>query len=366
MAITTRANNTQTATSDTSEPEQRDRPWTGRIRRLVAGLVAVVALTVVGGVTYQAAASSIDDRRHPAPGVLVDVGGHRLHLWCTGSGSPTVILESGLGGFSLDWSHLQPDIATTTRVCSYDRAGYGWSDGRPTQSSSAEVATDLRAVLAGAGEDGPFLVVGHSIGGLHARSFARRYPAEVVALVLIDSSHENQALRLTMLDPLDDATRAVLRTCERISPFGVPRLLGAQDEAIPDSLEISEDTREAWESRLNQTRFCTTVLGELDAIQADISQPDPPADLGDLPLTVLSSGLGATSDDAADIDGLTQDDLTEATRIMADLHRELAALSTNSTHHVDPHAGHYIHWDNPAVVLSAIDDAIEGTIEWTR
>lgn len=358
MAITTRLNNTETTVTETTEPDQEGQTWTRRLLRLVAGLVAVVALTALAGVGYQAAASAIDDRSHPAPGVLVDVGGHRLHLWCTGSGSPTVILESGLGGFSHDWSHLQPDIAANTRVCSYDRAGYGWSDGTKTPLSSAEVATDLRALLAGAGEDGPFIVVGHSIGSLHARSFARQYPEEVAGIVLVDSSHENQALHLTMLDPLDDATRAGLRTCDRLSPFGIPRLLGAHDEAIPDSLDLSANTRAAWESRLNQTRFCATVLDELDAIEADISQPDPPASLGDLPLTVLSSGLGATIDDGVNIDGLTDHDLTEATRIMTDLHRELAALSTNSTHHVIVDAGHYIHWDDPVAVTDTIEDAI--------
>lgn len=345
--------------TQTARPQHGGRPNTRRFLRLITGLVLVIAVLALVGATYQAAAASVDDRRHSAPGVLIDVGGHRLHLWCTGSGSPTVVLESGLGGFSHDWSHLQPTLETTTRVCSYDRAGYGWSDGTQTTSRSAEVATQLRALLAGAGELGPFLLVGHSIGGLHARTFARQYPDEVVGLVLVDSSHENQAPRLAMLDPLDDATRAGLETCDRLSLFGIPRLLGIHDEAIPDSLGLSAPTRAAWTTRLNQTRFCANVLKELDAIEIDLSQPGPPASLGDLPVVVLSSGRGAALDDGSEIGGVTEDDLDEATRIMADLHQELAALSTDSTHHVIPDAGHYIHWDAPTTVADAITDAID-------
>ncbi|MEM9655671.1 MAG: alpha/beta hydrolase, partial [Actinomycetota bacterium] len=285
MATTTRPNDPATTIVGPTELQPPSRSWTRRVLRLVVGVVAVVALVALAGMTYQAAASSIDDRNHPAPGVLVDVGGHRLHLWCTGSGTPTVVLESGLGGFSHDWSHLQPDIAVQTRVCSYDRAGYGWSEDADSPLRSAEVATGLQRLLSNAGEEGPFVLVGHSLGGLHVRSFARQYPDEVAAIVLVDSSHENQASRLTMLDPLDDLTLAGLRTCTRLSPFGLPRLLGAHGNAIPDSLDVSAEIQAAWESRLNQTRFCSTVIGELDAIEADISQPRPPSGLGNIPLT---------------------------------------------------------------------------------
>lgn len=339
------------------KPPRKRRTVGQRLLRLLTGATAVVVVVALLGVIYQAGASARDERRHPSPGVLLDVGGRNLHLWCSGSGSPTVVLESGLGGFSHDWSHLQPVIADQTRVCSYDRAGYGWSDSSDEPRGSTKVATDLRALLAEAGEEGPFIIVGHSIGGLHARSFARQYPGEVGAVVLVDSSHENQGLRLTMLDPLDEATRSGLQTCDRLSPFGFLRLLGAHGGAIPDSLDISGDTRAAWQSRLNQTRFCATVLAELDAIEADITQPSPPADLGDIPLIVLSSGIGATIEDA--VDGVTEADLAEANRVMAELHSELAELSTNSTHRVIPDAGHYIHWDDPEAVTAAIGDAID-------
>jgi len=345
-----------------AEVEQRPRRALKLIRRIVAGALVIAALAVALGAIYQMGASARDDHNHPAPGALVDVDGQQLHLWCTGSGSPTVVLESGLGGFSHDWSHVQPDIATTTRVCSYDRAGYGWSDSVDEPKTSAETASDLHSLLTSAGERGPFLLVGHSLGGIHVRSFAGLFPDDVAGAVLVDSAHEQQATRLAMLAPLDDSQLAGLNLCRRLSPFGVLRLLRAHNESIPDSLSISTEVEANWTSRLYQTRFCSTVRDEFIAIQVELSRPEPPAHLGDLPLTVLSSDRDLAVDQEP-VNGVTTTDLEEATRVAAGLQAELAALSTDSAHQVVADAGHYIHWDRPEVVLDAIDDAIT---DWRR
>src|SRR5262245_27917566 len=127
------------------------------------------------------------------PGRLIEVNGHRLHLNCKGAGSPIVVYEAGASGSSLDWEKVQPVVAATTRSCSYDRAGYGWSEpSTAAKATSRDIAQELRELLRKAGEDAPFVVVGHSLGGFHVQMFAHLYPDDVLGVVLVDSSHEDQ------------------------------------------------------------------------------------------------------------------------------------------------------------------------------
>jgi pimeloyl-ACP methyl ester carboxylesterase len=155
---------------------------------------ALLGLAAVGG-GYQAVGAAFDRSAHPPPGRLVDVGGHRLHLYCTGTGSPTVVLEALSGGATPLWGWIQPGIAEHTRVCSYDRAGHGWSDPVDHPQDGAEIATDLDTLLNRAGEAGPYVLVGHSIGGLYARMFAERRPDLVAGMVLLDATHPDAFVR---------------------------------------------------------------------------------------------------------------------------------------------------------------------------
>src|SRR5205823_4124433 len=133
-----------------------------------------------------------DERAHPAPGRLVDAGGYRLHLNCAGDSSSTVILESGLANRSADSDIVQPEIAGATRVCSYDRAGIGWSDYGAEPRDPWRIATELHNLLQAANVPGPYVLTGHSFGGLYVRMFAALYPEEVMGMVLVDSSHPDQ------------------------------------------------------------------------------------------------------------------------------------------------------------------------------
>ena len=140
-----------------SSPQLRRRPnrlafW---IVRILLGVLALIVLLALGGASYEAIMAAGDGRRYPPPGKLVDVGGYRLHLHCIGQGSPTVVLDAGLGGFSLDWGAVQPHITTSTRVCAYDRAGLGWSEPGPTPRSPQQFAAELHALLTNAGVEGP-------------------------------------------------------------------------------------------------------------------------------------------------------------------------------------------------------------------
>ncbi|HSU32334.1 MAG TPA: alpha/beta hydrolase [Bryobacteraceae bacterium] len=136
--------------------------------------------------SYQALATAYDNRRYPAPGRLIDIGGYRLHLREAGTGSPAVVLESGLAASSLSWSFVQPEVAKFTTALSYDRAGFAWSAPSSTPCTAHSMAADLKTLLERAGHAGPFILVGHSFGGLLVRAYAALYPEDVAALVFVD------------------------------------------------------------------------------------------------------------------------------------------------------------------------------------
>ncbi len=211
---------------------RKQKTLIGRIGRIMLVLVILLVLLAAGGLLYQGIASAVDASRYPAPGKLIDVGGYRLHINCTGAGRTTVILDAGLGGSSLDWSRVQPGVATFTRVCSYDRAGYGWSDSGPKPRTSGRIVAELHALLVKAGIPGPYILVGQSFGGLNVRLYAYTYPHEVVGMVLVDASHEDAFVRFPTLqqDLLDGQKQ--LSMCSGLAPFGVIRLFGFLDKFI--------------------------------------------------------------------------------------------------------------------------------------
>lgn len=158
------------------------RRWTVRILVVLFGLIVVTALT---GVTYQWLATRQDLAATPPPGQLIDIGGYRLHVWCTGNGAPVVVLDAGLGGTSAGWGFVQPEVARFTRVCSYDRAGMGYSDPGPSPRTARRIADELAGLLARGGIAGPVVLVGESIAGFNVRVFASDHPEHTAGLVLV-------------------------------------------------------------------------------------------------------------------------------------------------------------------------------------
>src|SRR5690606_30400760 len=164
------------------------RQLTGRSRTWVLYPVfAALALASLGG-GYEIVAEAVEANAYPMPGQLIDVGGHSLHLNCTGSGSPTVVLEPGGGLMSLSLGWIAPAVAGHTQVCVYDRAGRGWSETADTAPDAKSTATDLHTLLDRAGIPGPYVLAGHSFGGLYVLTFAARYPDDVAGMVLVDST----------------------------------------------------------------------------------------------------------------------------------------------------------------------------------
>ncbi len=195
----------------------------------LALLLAVLGL-VVTGAAYQAAVSARDRRQYPPPGRMVDVGGYRLHLWCTGAGAPTVILDARFFA-STYWYAVQPAVATFTRVCSYDHGGLGWSDPAPGPRTSARLMSELHTALHTAAVDPPYVLVADSQSQFDARVYHAQYPDELVGVVLTDGvpddfSDKMDALRLKAFDALVAAGTRFGRIQRLLRPLGVPRVLG--------------------------------------------------------------------------------------------------------------------------------------------
>jgi pimeloyl-ACP methyl ester carboxylesterase len=316
------------------------------------GRVAVrVGLAVLGllliSTVYQAVSSAADASNLPAPGRLVDVGGRKLHIGCTGQGSPTVILEGGAAEWSIHWQAVQPQVAGFARVCSYDRAGYGWSDPAPGAVTAGRIADDLRALLQAAGEKGPYVLVGHSMWGMAARLYQSRYPDEVAGLVLVETLHEDE------LDPTPEAftqSMGLFQVMQALAPVGAVRIL-SQTGVLPlDDLlythELPETQRPAYRAAYNRTQFWAAASAEIDGLPQTVAEMRQVGDLGDLPLIVIRAGDRPAGDWPPE---------AEWQQVQA----RLAALSTRGAEVVAGRSGHYVQLDQPEVVIDAIREVVE-------
>ncbi|HEX9130575.1 MAG TPA: alpha/beta hydrolase, partial [Gemmatimonadaceae bacterium] len=191
------------------------RPW------LIYPIAGVMLAGAIAGL-YEAARESSD--RTPMRGDLVDVGGRRLHLRCSGSGDPVVVLVPGAGEFSAVWGWIEPEVAGITRVCVYDMAGRGWSDAAPAAQDGVAIAEDLHALLEHARVSGPYVLVGHSFGGLYVRSFAAKYAQEVAGMVLLDSTSPEMFTRVRPYPRVYESYRRVSALFPSLARFGIGRL----------------------------------------------------------------------------------------------------------------------------------------------
>ncbi|MEO0560619.1 MAG: alpha/beta hydrolase [Chloroflexota bacterium] len=323
---------------------------------IAGGIVVLLGMALSASTFYQQAASQRDRSTYVSADHIIDMNGIEMHFRCEGEGSPTVVLESGAGTPYLNWWEIQADLVQDVRTCVYDRQGLGWSEYTGQIPTPTYVAQTLHTLLERAGESEPYVLVGHSMGGIYVREFAVRYPDEVVGMVLVDSSHEQQLARLPeAYVALAETEPTILALCRRLAPTGVLRILniGSQDPTF------SEDTPVYHENiaMFNQSQFCAGVSTDLAGVHS-LDTSAPPHSLGDLPLVVLSAGvLSSNNPDLTDV-GLSTDALQEVDRTWLALQAELAALSTNSKWTVVDGATHYIHFDQPQVVIDAIRDVI--------
>lgn len=270
----------------------------------------------------------------PPPGRRVDIGGFKLHINCRGEGRPTVILEAGLGDWSTHWTAVQNLLQSDIRVCSYDRAGYGWSDPGPRPRDSQHIVAELHSLLEKAGIDPPYLLVGHSFGGLTMRLFASTYPHEVSGLVLVEASHPDS---LPFRRNEDGKTPSLAAANQMMMIHPVE----------PEEASFPPEAQPAMHDNLLHTKSLVTSRGELRALNYSVEEVLQARPLGNLPLVVITRGKrewppGKDGDDRE--------------RVWHEEQHELAGLSSRSRMITALHSGHQVELEEPGVVANAVLD----------
>jgi pimeloyl-ACP methyl ester carboxylesterase len=296
------------------------RQLRSRTRRwLLYPVTAMLVLASIGG-GYETVREATDTNAYPMPGQLIDVGGHRLHLSCTGSGTPTVVLEAGGGEMSSNLGWIAPAVARDTRVCVYDRAGRGWSEPADTAQDATQIATDLHTLLQRGHAPGPYVLAGHSFGGLYVLTFAARCPGDVAGMVLVDSTAPASPAKPRATTPRGggsyDVVGRVAALMSASARFGVGRLYGKFDYGtLPprsrDEARKSSATANAIRSTIDEYVQANTSMQQAAALR----------DFAAKPLIVLTAGIG---NDAA----------------WSAKQNHLAGLSTDSAHRVVDGATH--------------------------
>ena len=278
----------------------------------------LLSLCVAASVVCAAAQGAKGDRAGLAQAdARVDVGGRRLHVNCSGvsAGGPTVVLESGFGNSSEVWNRVQPEVAKFARVCSYDRAGLGASDPAPTPRTVVAITEDLHALLRNADVPGPYVLVGHSLGGILARLYASYYPNEVAGMVFVDSAHEDEVDRGLKLIP-PDTLKAMLKA------------------ARPEDLVVTSP---------NETIDHCSLRALMDALDWH----------ADIPLVVLTQGLPYRAEDYSNPSLAPR-----YYQLHLEMQRDLVSRSPRGRQVLAEKSGHFIHQDQPELVVKAIREVV--------
>ncbi len=339
------------ASSDLSSVQNRFRPGS-----FLKWLVISVGVVLVAGLVFQFSITLWEGHLYPPPGELVDIGGLRLHINCTGAGSPTVIMEAGPNDSSVIWQLVQPDISKFTRVCSYDRAGFGWSDAANEPRSSLNIANELARLLTRAAVPGPYVLVGHDFGTLDLRVFTARHRQDVAGMVFVDSVHPDIHNR----PPFNVAAQSTLanlyyQLMPWTVPFGVPRILGWCRENFTFPNQPKE-----WAQLVPEATAQYCRLQSWRAEQAQVTDEHGSSfyantgPLGDLPLIVLSH-----DPEVNDFGGFfSPADLVVAERSWMEMQGELRGLSTRSKWIVAKGSFHWIQISRPELLAAEVQEIV--------
>jgi pimeloyl-ACP methyl ester carboxylesterase len=332
--------NNQHQSEQVSPPKRRGRGclgWLGGILAVFLGLMLV-------GTLYESVAEAADARAYPAPGRMIDVGGYRLHINCVGTGSPTVVIEAGWGDWSGGWSRVQAEAAKITRICTYDRAGMGYSEAGPLPRTAEHFARELHVLLQQAGVPAPYVLVGHSMGGAPVRVFANTYAADVVGVVLIESMNPGavgtHAPTTTATPPGPSAVSITDRFLTNL--LTLPARVGMVRFVTSPVAGLSPDDASAYTAHSVTVRSLEAWIDEGRGMQESLAQARRITTLGSLPLIVLSRGLPEDGEEA------WQREQTELLHLSSDSHQAFADQSH-----------HNIQFEQPASATAAIVQMVE-------
>lgn len=315
------------------------------VARITVALVAIAGLVLASGWTYQRLAERRDDRRYPPPGEMHAVHGQLMHIHCRGQGSPTVIVEQGIGGPSIDWNEINDQMAQNTRVCDYDRAGMGYSAPAFKPTLAVDVARNLHALLTAAKINDNLIFVGWSAGGMYAREYYRQFPDRVKGMVLVDSAHE-QAVRRMPPQPSNQENLDRLMRNYYAAQFGWLRLNGDIEQQYANS-PLPEHDRKRLVAIFLKAHTYRTLVDEGVGLEQDLAGNVTPPSLADLPVVVIAEGKPRHP--------YMQENLT----LWHELQNELASLSSDGRFVIAENSAHFIHRTEPELILSAVSDVIE-------
>jgi pimeloyl-ACP methyl ester carboxylesterase len=322
-------------------------------------MTTIVCTFLLGAAIFSVLLSSAAPITPTPPGKLIDLGGHRLHVYCTGNGPFTVVVENGLGDFSFDWALVQTRVERFASICTYDRGGYAWSDPGPKPRTYAQLNLELHDALNKLGEHRPLILVGHSFGGGVVRNYAATYPSEVAGMVLVDTVQEDQRI------PMGPGKSGRVRDSAKGTPIPVPReaLLPSDKPSLPaatitigkleppyDLLPAKEQNLHRWAEQLPELNDAEDSQKEWSAEYMERLHANPrEASLGMMPLIVLTRTEGYKRD--LDVPAVE----LEAERLR--LQSQLALLSSNGKQILVP-GGHNMHLESPDAVADAIKSVI--------
>jgi pimeloyl-ACP methyl ester carboxylesterase len=320
-------------------------------------LAGTLVVTAVAGAIYEQLAERRDRARLPQVGRSVDIGGRTLDIFCSGKGAPTVILDSGNGEPGYAWSHIQPAISTFTRACWFDRAGLGWSEPGPFPRTAAASSRDLHELLRRSGIPGPFVLVGHSLGGLNARVYAGMYPEDVAGMVLVDAAHEDEPRRAPQFMLGRTAPRwlwhPIWIAAQSARAVGLLRLTTpvAQLSPRPDQRTREEIVR----ALRQQPKSVAALFGDASSPDS-YAQAESVRSIGDRPLIVLTRGKVSVS---AHPTAMDREAAAYEQVWMNEIQPKLARLSTRGRQIIIERSGHGIPEEAPEAIVDAIREVVE-------